>query len=81
MSKYNTGFISDEKIWGLLEEARENPLDPQELQAAIHAVEREGALSLELVAQILQSSDPAVEEALFQASRAVKQRIYGSRIV
>jgi 2-iminoacetate synthase len=45
-----------------------------------HAREREG-LSLGEVAQLTHITDPAATEALFETAAAVKQQIYGDRVV
>jgi 2-iminoacetate synthase len=77
----NTEFIDDKQIWKLIDNAKEKPVDSSVILGAIKDVENGGTLSIDMVANILECSDPAVEEALFAASKTVKKGIYGNRIV
>lgn len=72
-------FIDEDRIWRVLDEAQSAP---RQAVIDILAKGRE-CLGLDLyeTAVLLQNSDPELDEALFEAARTVKQRIYGNRIV
>lgn len=75
----DTGIIDEPQIFELLEEAR-----TASKEQALEIVEKAksfSGLSLEELAILLQSNAPEVREAIFETARAVKERVYGTRMV
>ncbi|HHV38682.1 MAG TPA: [FeFe] hydrogenase H-cluster radical SAM maturase HydG [Tepidimicrobium sp.] len=77
--KYDKDFIDDQKIFDLLEAAK-NP-DPVEIRSIIDKSLDKIRLEPHETAKLLQVEDPALLEEIFEAARQLKQNIYGNRIV
>ncbi len=77
-------FIADNAIWSVIEGAEAKKQDPgltKDLLAAVDAAAEGRGLPDWAAAGLLVSEDPELERAMFAAASAVKQRIYGNRVV
>ncbi len=73
-----SNFIDDCQIHGLL--ARKEP-DGAELQAVLDRSLAKQPLTLQETATLLAATSPESQERIFEAARALKREVYGSRIV
>lgn len=74
-------FIDENLIARLLEEGRQRAQDVREVTAILEKARRHQGLSAAEVAVLLQVADQQLLENMFQAAAAVKEAIYGKRIV
>ncbi len=77
--KMRADFIKEELIDQLLKEA--SGKTEADIAAIIEKGKNAKGLKLDEVAALLQNTSPELEKKLFEAARAVKDAIYGSRIV
>ena len=71
-------FINEARFNALLAPSRP---DPGRVREIIDKSLAKEALSLEETAVLLGAEDPGQIEAIFQAARTLKERVYGNRIV
>lgn len=75
------GFIDDALIDNLLTEAKTKSQDKNYVRAIIAKARQYHGLSAAEVAVLLETTDAELEAEMFAAASAVKQAIYGNRIV
>ncbi len=74
-------FIDDGLILRLLEEAGSKALDQSEVRRIIAKAAEHKSLSAGEVAVLLEVRDPELQKEMFAAAAAVKEAIYGKRVV
>lgn len=73
------GFIDEERVYRLLDESRN--ISPGRIEKIIERAGRAEGLTLEEAATLLQVDDDHTLNGIYRAARAVKDRIYGKRLV
>lgn len=74
-----TNFIDEEKIFALLEEAK-NPLE-SEIRDIIKKARESKGLDLRDVSKLLMVEDKELIKELFEAASYIKNKVYGKRVV
>ena len=78
LSKNAVDFIDDAAITALVNDRREDPVRVRDIIAK--SMEKE-PLTVSEVADLVAAKSPASTEALFEAARELKRKVYGNRIV
>ncbi len=74
-------FIDDEKINSLLDSAKTKKASPEEIRNIIQKAFDIKLMNDEDVAALVNVSDPALREEVFEAAKKVKDKVYDNRIV
>lgn len=81
MEKQKADFINEKEIEHFLQIGRERAKDTEYVMKIIERARDARGLSIDEVATLLNVEDDSILEQLYKASREIKQKIYGNRIV
>lgn len=72
-------WLNEQAIWSCLE--RKDAVEPARVRAILEKAKALAGLTFEDVAELIAVTDPELREEMFATARAVKEEIYGSRLV